>query len=94
MDGGFFTTEWPGDFMGSFDGLELGLELDDMFGRSVHSDIDGLRMIELEESPSWLITFPSSCSGTRIVKLLSDREIESPTFSRRTRRALDSRMSE
>ena len=75
--------------MGTFDGLELGLELDDMFDRS--ADIDRLRWMELEESPSWLVT---SCPETKIVKLSSDREIESPAVSHRTRRASDPTMSE
>ena len=48
-DGGSFTTEWPGDFM-AFDGLKLGMELDDMFSGT--ADIERLRWIELENSPS------------------------------------------
>ena len=78
-DGGFFTTEWPGDCMGTFDGLELGLELDGIFCGS-NSDIDRLRWIELEKSPSWSISFSSLCSGTEIAKLPSDRGIGPPDF--------------
>lgn len=41
-EGGFFTTEWPGDFMGTFD--EPGPEPDDMFCGI--AEIDRLRWIE------------------------------------------------